>query len=387
MIDASRRDASRARSSKIISLAALLSALLVLLGLATACQETPGEHLRQAQAAVRQGDADAAERHLKQALDGDASLLEAKRGLVRVHMLRKDFPKAEEALLALWTAQGFDKPGARDTVDRLLVRQLFTELYRTWAATLNPADNPEKYREILDKALTRDPKDADLHKLLVAFYQREALQRIERGDRRAAAEAYEAILALRPFPKTRREAIERARELRIQLFDEEAAQRFDETLKPALVKAERFDPVRKTITLEIEGRADRAPKTARGDEKARASAAAQLRLDEELVAIVRALGPFAQDVEIPPMADALKEDVKRLDTTSRARGVVTWKVSVPLGALIAQARALKLKRGELLSDTLARRPADGAVEGLGEGQPGGETRPNASPDMGAPGTN
>lgn len=240
----------------------LLSVLVMLVCAATftACESSPQDKMREARSAIVTGNADLAEERLREVLEADPGSFEAKRLMASVHAVRKDYERAEEALLNLWEEEGLGGEGDFTDVQRqqrVLLRDQFNDLYRRWVDHLDPAQEPEKFEEVVLKGLERDGRNTRFNALLVDFYQERADRFVERNEKIRAAEELEKINNLRTFPDIRRAARERSENLRREAFTAQARERFEENLQPELMESNSYDPEKEQVRLTISQPVDR----------------------------------------------------------------------------------------------------------------------------------
>src|SRR5690606_26812123 len=197
---------------------------------------------REGRAALAAKNPDLAETRLNEALQADPNMIEARRLMIDVHLLRDDYPRAEESLLALWNNLGFDRPVTQippeERSNRQLMADQFNDLYRRWAENISPTEEPEKFEEVVKKGIERNPRSARLNTMLVDFYKEQAEKLLERGEKLKAAEKLEQIPDLLTLPTTRQAAITRAETLRREAFMDAALARFEAEFKPELLASQ-----------------------------------------------------------------------------------------------------------------------------------------------------
>ena len=311
-----------------LTIIALVSAVFLI-----GCEDPAKEALMDGRKALQAGQADQAERYLEAAIEADPEMIEARRLMANVHVIRGDFELAESTLIQLWEAQGFDRDDDL-TVEQMSNRQVFQKqfgaLYRQWAESIDFAESPQEFERVVRTGLERNARDSRLHRLMVDFYQFRADRFIEQSEKIKAAEMLEQIDELQAFTDTRREARQRARNLRREAFEAEARQRFEETMAPDLVEAGIYDEATETIVLEA--RIDRPPAQEEDLEQARHMA---------VQALLPRLGQFAatlSDIDVEDINLAML-DVPRLTVRSEewSRQSFTMVVTLELSALITMA--------------------------------------------------
>ncbi len=302
---------------------------------ATGCEPTAKEKLVEARTALVAGDADKAEKALDEALAKDASLIEAERMKWRVFLLRKQYDKAEQALKDFSEKQGLGKDGLTGDKKSLkkLVESDYNELYCLWAEGVG-SDSPTKYREVLEAGLARDPKDPELNRMLVAHLQGAAGAALKKGDKVAAAQAYEALLGLRTMPATRKDARTQAVNLRKEIFMDASRTRFDGEVKPKL--GDLYDSGSGTIHYVIASEVDRALNPRKPEDVTQAQAIAVTALGVEVQAHVRQIGGLGPEVELIKQPNGIK-----ILEESFERGIYKVKGSVPVADVMEYAHSMR----------------------------------------------
>lgn len=219
------------------------------------CKDHPKDKLREGRSALAAKNPDLAEARLNEALQADPNMIEARRLMIDVHLMRGDFPKAEQTLIALWNDLGFDRPinkiPTEERSNRQLMADQFNDLYRLWAENTPPAQNPEQFEEIVKKGLAHNPRSTRLNTMLVDFYKEKAEKLLEHGEKLQAAETLELIPELLTLPNTRQAAIARAENLRHQAFNDAILARFENEIKPELIATNQFDAERNAILINL----------------------------------------------------------------------------------------------------------------------------------------
>lgn len=225
------------------------------IGIIAGCEDSPQNKLTDAKQALASGEIDRAEERLTAAIDADPELSEARRMMASVEMRRGEFELAEEILEQLWADEGFDREGelnADQRQFRQLINEQFGKLYRRWAESVDAADSPERFEKIGRIGLKRNSRDSHLNSLMVEFYQERAERFVERNEKVKAAEQLEHIDELHRFPDSRRDARDRAGQLRREAFDEAARERFRDDIQADLLESDAYDPDSQTIRIAIE---------------------------------------------------------------------------------------------------------------------------------------
>ena len=280
----------------------VLSASLALMG----CEDSPQDKMREARGALATGNADLAEERLNEALAAEPGLFEARRLMADVHIRRKDYSKAEEALQELWQEQGLDQEGELDGTQRRyrgLINDQFNRLYRDWVESVDESEDPEVFEEVARKGLERDSRNARLNAILADFYQERAERLVERGEKIRAAEELEKIEDLRIFADVRRENRERAHNLRREAFAEDARQRFTESLQPELMESDSYDADKENIQIAIEQTVDRSLDPANDEARAQARSLASQTLVPTLARMAITLtGSQTEEIELSALS-------------------------------------------------------------------------------------
>ena len=237
--------------------------LVIVVGLLIAtmgCEDSPEDKLMDGRQALATRQADLAEERLQAAIEADPDLVEAKRLMANVHMVRHDFQTAETTLQQLWDEQGLDHE-ADLSVDERRTRQLmnkqYTELYRQWAKSIDTSRDPDEFERIGQIGLQHNSRDSKLNTMMVDFYRERADRLIEQNKRIEAAEMLERIDDLHTFTDIRRSSRNRAHQVRREAFFEQAQIRFQEDLQPDLMESNAYDPEAKVVRMSIEQPIDR----------------------------------------------------------------------------------------------------------------------------------
>ncbi|MBA2660947.1 MAG: hypothetical protein H0U74_01525 [Bradymonadaceae bacterium] len=360
--------------------------MTIILALAIGCKEAPKDKLREGRAALAAQNADLAETRLSEALKADPSMVEARRLMVDVHLLRDDHAKAEEALFALWKDLGFDQDAAQiavqDRPHRQLMSEQFNELYRRWAEKIDVKEQPEKFEEVAQKGLERNPRSTRLNTLLVDFYKERAEKMLERGEKLKAAEELEKVIAMRTLSTIRQEATQRAANLRKEAFHEAAIARFEADIKPGLVAAGRYDTERDAVLIVVDQEIDRRLMPGKEQDHAQARQLASRTLGPEIGRVVIQVGGFPEGADLSklgsPEVGIVSEDF--------VRAKFTLVAAVPVASVLELAyrfheearKAAVEKSGAGAKDAAEPAQDDGAEPGeepvVGEAgeQPAGE---------------
>lgn len=294
---------------------------------AIGCEKSAREHLAVAESALQKGEADRAEAELKTALDKDPKLEEAKLRMTQVHMLRKQYDKAEQSLDAFWKEHGLDGENlpTDKKVKKSRLEAEYQTLYRQWAESIDAKANPQKFEEIVKKGLEFNKSDTLMNTMLVNHYLALGEQLIEQGKKKEAAETFDKIYPLYTSSKTRNESQDRAEKLRKEVYATETAVRFEKEHKPKLVEAERWDEEKKTILFQVEGEYDRNL----DDEQAKALALQAV--SQQMNGLVLQVGAMPADTNVGAAhklegVTVVEEEIKR--------GNYKLVVSAPLDTLM-----------------------------------------------------
>lgn len=260
--------------------------------------------------------ADQAEAALEKVLAEKPGDFEARRMMADVHRFRGEFEKTENALDELWKEKNFGDDtkelAPEERAQRDLLENQYNELYASWSDALDPAKEPEKFAKVVKRGLERSPKSAQLNRKLVEFYFARGKELAEAGDKLAAAQAYEEVQQLRALPAQRKDAAQKALDLRKEAFAAKVKSHFDAAAKAKLVEAERWDAENERIVLRVQTDVDRRLRQSDDEDlaTARKSSAAPIRLAiaevVQLVAEVSAEVAAATGVKIASGDESLK---------------------------------------------------------------------------------
>ena len=283
----------------------ILGLALLLLG----CEETPQTQLTDAKRALAAGEVDRAEDRLIAVLEVEPRSVEARRMMASVEMRRGEFESAEEILEQLWDDNGFAREGElnpRQRQTRQLVNEQFSKLYHHWVQSIDPAESPERFEEIARTGLKRNSRDSHLNSMMADFYEARAERLIEQNQLVLAAEHLERIDELHRFPDSRRDARERAQQLRRQAFFERATERFRRDIQPDLLAAENYDPDRQIVRIAVDPPVDHRlqPDQEGALEQARSSAVQSVM--PTLTQLAASIGDLEYD-QIDPVAAEVPE--------------------------------------------------------------------------------
>lgn len=294
------------------------------------CKDHPKDKLREGRAALAAKNPDLAETRLNEALQADPNMIEARRLMIDVHLLRDDYPRAEESLLALWNNLGFDRPVTQippeERSNRQLMADQFNDLYRRWAENISPTEEPEKFEEVVKKGIERNPRSARLNTMLVDFYKEQAEKLLERGEKLKAAEKLEQIPDLLTLPTTRQAAITRAETLRREAFMDAALARFEAELKPDLLASQQFDAERNAVLLTLAHPVSRRLLPANPEDRAQALAQTREALTPLIAELAAKIGNLPPDTDPAAFAELPYE----IRSENFVRGTFTLVAAIPL---------------------------------------------------------
>lgn len=253
----------------------LLATALLTMSLA-GCDEDP---MRRGQAALLAENAEAAEESFEKVLASDPNNLEAKRMMAEVYRLKGQHAQAEEQLLSMWTDRGFDDESKELTPEdkslRGRISQQLRELYVDWAESLDGAEEPELFEEVVAKGLERHSKNARLNSLAVEHFMARGERLVEEGEKLEAAELFERVLEHRAMPQQRDAARDKAKNLRLEVFSEDVKKRFESDVKAGLVEQELWDEENESLRVEVEVDVDRSLRAGNEEDMQRARAQAR----------------------------------------------------------------------------------------------------------------
>lgn len=342
----------------------------------SACEKTGKELLREASTSIAQKKPDEAEKTLALALKRDPSLLgNVQRQQSRVYVMRKEYDQAERVLLERWNDQSLDTKdlNTKQKQERQLLADLLTDLYRTWAESIDAKAQPKKYEEVLTKGIKRDANNPRLNTLLVDFYFEHAEKLIQQKSKADAAAMLDKIYELRTTPQRRAESKTRASNLRVEVYNDATQARFDETIKPKLVEENRYDETRRLVLFPIESDVDRRLKPGREEDEKAALVLASKDLDERIEAMVRTVHAFDQDVKLTGRPKNVEIMEKKLE-----RGKYTLKASIPLSDIVYYGRIMKQRDDKAKNES----EADSAKTPAAQDSP--ENTPAPTPTPAAP---
>lgn len=318
-----------------LAAAALCATSLMVSG----CEKSAKEIAVEGKAALAAGKPDRAEEALKQALAKDPTLVEAERDLIRVHIARKDFDKAEAAALELGKKQGLDGDPKALSTEKKSQRQfhdeLLVSLYKDWADSLDAVKNPQKLEEVALKGLERDPKDVRLNTILVDLYLVSADALVKDGKKQEAAQTYEKILGLRTMPEQRTKAQQSSRRLREEAFRDAAQARFDAEIKPGLVTAGLFDADKALVMVSVALTVDKGLKPNKPEDVSKARVLALPQVDAAIKAIALKMGGLPADTDT---SGTQFKDIQVVEEKLERGGAFTLKASVPFKELMEYAQ-------------------------------------------------
>lgn len=301
----------------------------------TGCEKSAKDLMIEADSALQAGNVDRAESVLEEALKKEPNSSQAIILRSQVDVKKKQYKEAEERLLALWSKLESEKPSNdKEKIEQKRIRQLmeesyFPDLYRDWADSMDKNANPQKFEEVVSKGLKYDTKNPRLNTMLVDFLQERGEKLVAEGKKKEAADVFDKVGNLYALPKIRKEATARAAALRDEVEVEEIAQRFEQDLKPALVKDELYDAENKVIFFVAEGSIDR-----RGTPE-EALAAAEPLLSAKIDAATRKIANVPEDVKL---GAPTKTEFFKVVESEFKRGDFKVKASFPEEQLKAYAR-------------------------------------------------
>ena len=331
----------------------VLSLLCCALSL-SACEKTGKELLREASTSLAQKKPDEAEKTLAQALERDPTLKSSVlRQQSRVHVMRKEYDQAERVLLEQWSDLQLDAKDltTKQKQERQLLADLLTDLYRTWAESIDASAQPKKYEEVLAKGIKRDANNPRLNTLLVDFYFDHAEKLIQQKNKAEAADMLDKIYALRTTPQRRAESKTRAANLRIEVYNEATAARFEESVKPELVTQGRYDETRRLVLFPVESEVDRRLRPGRDEDEKAALVLASKDLDERIESLVRAVHGFDKEVKLTGRPKNVEIMEKKLE-----RGKYTLKASIPLSDIVYYGRIMKQRDDKARAEAKTKAP-------------------------------
>jgi tetratricopeptide (TPR) repeat protein len=349
--------------------------------LVSGCEKTAKETLTEGRSALAAKQYDRAEEALKLALQKDPSLVEAERLIIRVHIGRKEFDRAEAAALELGKKQGLEGDPKDLSTEQKSQRQfhdeLLVELYKDWSESLDPVKNPQKLEEVAKKGIALKPSDPRLNTMLVELYLTSADALAKDGKKQEAAETYEKILSLRTMPDQRARAQQAARSLRAEAFKDAALARFEAEIKPGLVVSDLFDADKGLVMVRVQLTVDKALKPTKPEDVSKAREQAMPQIDAAFKALTLKLGA------LPEATDTSGTQLKAVQVVEEKLergGVFTIKASAPLKEMIEYAHFL-FQREQKDKKAAPDAPKDGGEQGA---NPVPTPSPQGSPDKATP---
>lgn len=353
-----------------------------------ACKKTPEQKLRRAKVLLTQeSKPDSAEEKLQAVLEEEPDHIEAKRLMAKVHRLRGEYEQAEEKLDKLWEKHDFADEGqqlsGRLRNARELIRAEYSDLYRDWASEIEPQKRPDRYVEVLNKGLEYSENDVNLEisMELATFYWRRGQKLVEQGDKKEAAETFSKIRDLRTRRgwKKRETALSRARELRLEFFEEEARERFENDGGALIAELEglELDDSKETIRIEFTQNVDRQLDPDVDEDREKAKRMAFVALVDKLRKLSLTLSGLSKDTDLRKIGtDRAKEILLgylEFDEEGRTfrRGRYEISATLPVEKAIRMAYDVKTAYEE----------ADEAGDAAGTPEAAGEG-PEESPDAG-----
>lgn len=350
---------------------ALSGALLVM-----GCEKSAKELMLEADSAIQKGDLERAEQVLGEAMKKAPDNYQAQILQAQLFVQKKQYKEAEDKLVAVWEGQklGEEKlTTEQKRIKQLMDEQYFPDLYREWAESMDRDANPQKFEEVVNKGLKYDVKNRRLNSMLVDFLQARGEQLVKDGKKAEAADAFARVGELYTTSKTRKEATARAEALREEVKAERIAQRFEQELKPALVKDERYDAQNKLVLFMVEGEIDR-----RGTPE-EALAAAEPLIAAKIDEAARSLSEVPENIKL---GAPTKTEFFKIVESDFKRGAYKVVASFPEDQLKAYAR-FALTRAE---EEAAKKEDGDKVKKTEDGaaQPAGEEGSEGAPDAGTP---
>ena len=339
-----------------------LVALIVFMALGAGCEEDP---MTRGRAALLGEKPAVAQEAFEKVLAKDPENLEARRLMAEVYRLQGDFAQAEKQLMEIWEKQGFGEEGKDLAPEQKSLRgrmsQQLEDVYIEWADSIEPAEEPQKFDEIVKKGLERDPKNTRLHTMMVEHLMDRAERLVEEGKKLEAADAFEAVLNYRTLPSQRDEADERAGNLRLEVFSNRVRDSFERELKPRLVEEKAWSDERKAVSVAIEAEVDRSlnPRSDEDVKRARTQARPAVALGLGAT-IARMTGVQIEQADM----EKLGWPKHALDSEDFRRGRYGVKAYVALDDAIAYAfqAAERDRRAEAASKDGEERAKDGGEE-------------------------
>ncbi len=363
----------------------VVAALMV--AAATGCERGPREKLLEAKTNLQQeSKLEETEQLLGEVLENDSENLEAKRLLAEVYQLRGEYKRAEEQLEQIWKRHDFEDDRADRSAElkstRELLRTQFVSLYTDWAKELDPAQQPDKFADVVRRGLGYDPKEMKLNEMLVDYYWNRGQRLVEQDEKKAAAETFDKIRELRTRrgDDRRQRARKKARELRLEFFKDEGRRRFEQRGTEVIARLDGLTVGEdgETVVIDLEQEVDYRLDPDNGKDAKKARQMAFIGLVEQLRALTIVIAGLPDDAEVSEIGNERAKEILLSDVKFEKRNFRPGRFIIQGSLSVDQAieMAYDLKRAW----EKRRRAED---ENEAESSAGG---PDAgrSPDGGAP---
>lgn len=300
------------------------------------CEQTPEQKLNDARSMlINEKTPGEAEKLLKQVLEKRPDSMEAKRLLAGAYVDKKEFSRAEQKLQKLWEAHDLGNEEKEFSpamkTQRSLIRDEFKQLYKSWGESLDPGEKPEKYKEVVQKGLDRFPEERGLNELLVEYYKARA-EKLEKENKPVeAAKQYEKIPELHLLPAAKKEARQKAHDLRYQAHKEKARSYFKENAKSELVEQGKYDEENEMFKFEVEKKVNPKLDPEKDKHRAAAKKLTARKLAKEIKKTVIEASGLSSETDFSKIRTPEELEIK--DETFE-KGVYKMKAQLPLDALL-----------------------------------------------------
>jgi tetratricopeptide (TPR) repeat protein len=357
-----------------VSLDLVIAIIILAIALASACDKP--DPLRMGRAALAAENLPKAEEALKSALAADPNNAEARRLMADVHILKKEYAKAESILDDIWKKEGLDgKVSGQKASKKAMIKDQFSELYSGWAESFDPGKDGKELERVARRGLTFSPKSPRLNTLLVEYLTKRGTAEIDAGDKLKAAETLETALKLRATKKTRKELQVQIRNLRLEDFRDRATAQFESTLKATYIEGGLWNEEKKQLLVSIEHSVDKTLKPNDDADKLKAQAQALRGLAKRLLDVICEVSQIPRTTAFskPPKFAIVEETFKR--------GTYKINATIELGDALVYAFAAKERARKRAAKTAKK--TENATKKTENATKKTENATNQAPDSGA----
>jgi tetratricopeptide (TPR) repeat protein len=359
-----------------ISLDLIAAILVSAIAIASACDQP--DPLRMGRAALAAENLPKAEEALKSALAADPNNAEAQRLMADVHILKKEYAKAESILDEIWKKDGLDgKVSGKKASKKAMIKDQFSELYSGWAESFDATKDGEELERVARKGLTFNPKNPRLNTLLVDYIMKRGAAQIDSGDKIKAAETLESALQLRAPKKTRKELQTQIKNLRLEAFRDAAVTQFETSLKATYIEGGMWNEEKKQLFVSIDHSVDKGLKTNNDADKQKAQGQALRTLAKRLLDVICEVSQIPRTTTFtkPPKFEITDETFKRGSYQIKATIEMEDALTYAFDAKERERKraAKSAKKGAAASEKPTTPAADGAAAKDNDEEKTGET--------------